>query len=99
MNVATLASPPVSDLEAFRARGLAWLESVAPAFGRDARAGLDVEDDLALGRRYQAAKFAAGFAGINWPTEWGGQGLGHLDIGGYHLVLDEHATLLGDWRR
>src|SRR3546814_3488932 len=37
------------------------------------------EEDLALGRRYQKAKFDAGFAGINWPKELGGQGLGHLE--------------------
>ncbi|MFC4295568.1 acyl-CoA dehydrogenase family protein [Novosphingobium tardum] len=69
----------MSDLDAYRAKSRAWLESVAPTFGKDARRGLSVEDDLALGRRYMAAKFDAGFAGINWPTEWGGQGLTHLE--------------------
>jgi alkylation response protein AidB-like acyl-CoA dehydrogenase len=52
---------------------------VAGEFGREARRGLDVEQDLALGRRYLAARFDAGFAGINWPTEMGGQGLTHIE--------------------
>src|SRR3546814_3453189 len=52
---------------------------MAPTFGKAARSGLSVEDDLALGRRYQKAKFDAGFAGINWPKDVGGQGLGHLE--------------------
>lgn len=69
----------MSDYEAFRARARAWLQSVAGEFGREARRGLDVEQDLALGRRYLAARFDAGFAGINWPTEMGGQGLTHIE--------------------
>jgi alkylation response protein AidB-like acyl-CoA dehydrogenase len=69
----------MSDLEAFRAKAAAWCESMVPAFGKAARKGLSVEEDLALGRRYQKAKFDAGFAGINWPTEYGGQGLGHIE--------------------
>ncbi|WP_282948040.1 MULTISPECIES: acyl-CoA dehydrogenase family protein [unclassified Sphingopyxis] len=69
----------MSDLEAFRAKAAAWCESMVPAFGKAARKGLSVEQDLALGRRYQKAKFDAGFAGINWPTEYGGQGLGHIE--------------------
>ena len=55
----------MSDLEAYRAKAAAWCESVAPTFGKAARKGLSVEEDLALGRRYQKAKFDAGFAGIN----------------------------------
>jgi alkylation response protein AidB-like acyl-CoA dehydrogenase len=69
----------MSDLEAFRAKAAAWCESMVPAFGKAARKGLSVEEDLALGRRYQKAKFDSGFAGINWPTEYGGQGLGHIE--------------------
>ncbi len=69
----------MSDLEAYRAKAHAWLSSVSGEFGRDARRGLSVEADLALGRRYQAAKFSAGYAGINWPTDYGGQGLTHIE--------------------
>ena len=69
----------MSDLEAYRAKAAAWLALVAPTFGKEARHGLSEADDLALARRYQAAKFDAGYAAINWPTEYGGQGLGHLE--------------------
>lgn len=69
----------MSDLETFRTKAADWLESAAPAFGKDARRGLSESEDLALARRYQKAKFDAGYAGINWPREFGGQGLGHLE--------------------
>jgi Acyl-CoA dehydrogenases len=69
----------MSDLEAFRARAAAWLEAMVPLYGKAAREGLTEAEDLALARRYQKAKFDAGYAGINWPREFGGQGLGHLE--------------------
>ncbi len=69
----------MSALDEYRATARGWLESVAPTFGREARRGLAVEDDLALGRRYMAARHDTGYAGINWPKEIGGQGLGHLE--------------------
>ena len=69
----------MSDLAAYSAKANAWLTSVAGEFGREARRGLTEEQDLALGRRYQRAKFDAGYAGINWPTEYGGQGLTHIE--------------------
>lgn len=68
----------MSELEAFTQGARSWLASMAPRFGRAAREGLDEAQDLALGRAYQAAKYEAGYAGINWPTEIGGQGLSHL---------------------
>ena len=73
----------MTDLNAYRETARAWLETVAPQFGREARRGLSVADDLALGRRYMAARFDAGYAGINWPVEMGGQGLGHLEKVGF----------------
>ncbi|MET0380412.1 MAG: acyl-CoA dehydrogenase family protein [Methyloceanibacter sp.] len=69
----------MSDLEAYRARAAEWLANMAATFGKDARRGLSEGEDLALARRYQKAKFEAGYAGINWPAEFGGQGLGHLE--------------------
>ncbi|MGN6691456.1 MAG: acyl-CoA dehydrogenase family protein [Sphingopyxis sp.] len=69
----------MSDLETFRASAAAWLESMVPTYGKAARQGLSEAEDLALARRYQKAKFDAGYAGINWPTEFGGQGRGHLE--------------------
>ncbi|WP_374530521.1 acyl-CoA dehydrogenase family protein [Novosphingobium sp.] len=68
----------MSDLEAYRLKARAFLESMAPKYAREARIGNTVEQDLALGREYMAARFDAGFAGINWPTEMWGQGLSHL---------------------
>lgn len=69
----------MSDFEAFRHRANHWLASVAPKYGRAARRGLSEADDLALGRSYLAERFEAGFAGINWPKEMGGQGLTHIE--------------------
>ncbi|MGH6786471.1 MAG: acyl-CoA dehydrogenase family protein [Novosphingobium sp.] len=68
----------MSELETYAAKARAWLETQAAKYGRAARAGNDVEQDLALGRDYMAAKFDAGYAGINWPADVGGQGLSNL---------------------
>lgn len=69
----------MSNLDAFRARARAWLESVAPLYGKAAHSHLTYDEKLALGRRYLKARFDAGFAGINWPKEMGGQGLTHIE--------------------
>ncbi|MFN4359071.1 acyl-CoA dehydrogenase family protein [Sphingopyxis alaskensis] len=69
----------MTDIEAYRRKARSWLESVAPRYGRAARAGLSEEENLALGRAYLRERHAAGYAGINWPTEYGGQGLGHIE--------------------
>ena len=69
----------MSEFEAFRQRAHEWLASVAGTFGKAARKGLSETEDLALGRRYLAARFGAGFAGINWPKDMGGQGLSHIE--------------------
>ena len=69
----------MSDLDSYRADARAWLTSVAGQFGAGARRGLTEEQDLALARRYQRAKFDAGYAGISWPKDFGGQGLGPLE--------------------
>jgi alkylation response protein AidB-like acyl-CoA dehydrogenase len=78
----------MSDLEAYRWEARAWLESVAPVYGAKARAGMTLEQDLAVARRYQRAKFDAGYAGINWEPEWGGQGLSPL-----HKVVFEQEEM------
>jgi alkylation response protein AidB-like acyl-CoA dehydrogenase len=69
----------MSDLETFHTRARAWLESVAPTYGKAAQTHLAYEEKLALGRRYLKARFDAGFAGINWPVDMGGQGLTHIE--------------------
>jgi len=74
----------MTDPDAWQERSRAWLASVAPEFGREARAGLSQDEDLAVGRRYMAAKYDAGFSGITIPVEFGGQGLSPL-----HKVLFE----------
>jgi alkylation response protein AidB-like acyl-CoA dehydrogenase len=68
----------MSDLEPYRAKARTFLESMAPKYGRAARTGNSVEQDLALGREYMAKRYDAGFGGINWSPDVGGQGLTHL---------------------
>lgn len=69
----------MSDLNAYREKAKAWLESKAPHFGRDAQKGLSHEDHLELARKWQAEKHDAGYTGITWPKEHGGQGLSPLE--------------------
>ncbi len=69
----------MNELDAFRARARAWLQSVAPTYGKAAQTHLSYDEKLALGRRYLKIRFDAGFAGINWPVEMGGQGLTHIE--------------------
>ena len=65
----------MTELNVFVGRASAWLDEVAPRFGRDARVGLTEEEDLAHGRAYLAERYEAGFAGIDWPERFGGLGL------------------------
>jgi alkylation response protein AidB-like acyl-CoA dehydrogenase len=69
----------MSALDDYRAKAKAWLETQAPLFGRDARKGLNEQQDLALGRKWQATKYEAGYAGITWKKEHRGQGLSPLE--------------------
>jgi alkylation response protein AidB-like acyl-CoA dehydrogenase len=69
----------MTDIAAYAAKADAWLQSVAGEFGSAARKGLSEAEDLALGRRYLKARFDAGYAGINWSPEFGGQGLTHIE--------------------
>jgi alkylation response protein AidB-like acyl-CoA dehydrogenase len=59
----------------FRARARAWLQANAPRRGADA----DDEDagatTIAEQKAFQAKLYEAGFVGITWPREYGGQGL------------------------
>ncbi|WP_433137472.1 acyl-CoA dehydrogenase family protein [Actinomadura nitritigenes] len=58
--------------EDYRARVRAWLAANAPG----PVGGLPPEEQLSAAKRFQAALYEAGFAGITWPKEAGGQGLG-----------------------
>jgi len=69
----------MTELQAYSAAANDWLSSVAPTFGSTARKGLSEPEDLALGRRYLKARYEAGYGGINWSKEWGGQGLTHIE--------------------
>lgn len=72
----SLLSP---ELEAFRARAVAFMQPHVAEFGQSARLGLSLDDDIALARRWQATKAEAGFAGLTFPVEYGGQGLSQLE--------------------
>ena len=54
----------MSDLETYRAKAAAWLESVAPTFGREARKHIERSISLLLfsGTRYfpKRVRFASG---------------------------------------
>ncbi|HVE73509.1 MAG TPA: acyl-CoA dehydrogenase family protein [Mycobacteriales bacterium] len=62
--------------EAFRAELRAWLDANLPAEMRRSDFWEDKSEDeqFAIRRAWEADKAKAGFAGIQWPTEYGGRG-------------------------
>ena len=69
--------------EDFRARARAWLEANAPRRGSaddEAEAETRGQDAvIAEQKAFQAKLYDAGFAGLTWPEEYGGQGLGSAE--------------------
>jgi alkylation response protein AidB-like acyl-CoA dehydrogenase len=58
--------------EAFRAEARAWLEANVPKSARPAAGDLHARRDFDMA--WQRTMFDAGWAGINWPKEYGGRG-------------------------
>jgi alkylation response protein AidB-like acyl-CoA dehydrogenase len=76
-------------VEEFRARVRGWLEANAPQRSADdgsedvgSSTGIDAQ------RAFQARLYDAGFAGITWPAEYGGQGLTNAE----QIVFSEEAA-------
>jgi alkylation response protein AidB-like acyl-CoA dehydrogenase len=71
----------MTSIDEFRARARRWLEQNAKPF--DESADYDMEGSsvpLEESKRFQKALWEAGFAGITWPKEYGGQGLGAEEL-------------------
>jgi alkylation response protein AidB-like acyl-CoA dehydrogenase len=62
------------DAEDFRSRARAWLEANAPRPSSDA-AEIGGSNGIKAQQAFQARLYDAGFAGITWPAQYGGQGL------------------------
>jgi alkylation response protein AidB-like acyl-CoA dehydrogenase len=62
--------------ELFRAELRSWLDRNVPEEWRAPGywSGLSADESFARRREWEASKTAAGFSGIDWPTEFGGRG-------------------------
>jgi len=62
--------------EQFRSELRAWLETALPQEMREPAywAGMSDDEQFQARREWETGKAAAGFAGIQWPTEYGGRG-------------------------
>jgi hypothetical protein len=79
------------DLEAYRISVREFLVRQVAHYGRQARLGLSEAEDLALGRRWQRLKHDNGFAGINWPSRYGGAGRSLI----HKIIFDQEEMLSG----
>jgi alkylation response protein AidB-like acyl-CoA dehydrogenase len=58
----------------FRDELRAWLHANVPADWSVKRSGEEMEERFAFLREWQKTVFAAGWAGVSWPKEYGGRG-------------------------
>jgi alkylation response protein AidB-like acyl-CoA dehydrogenase len=65
------AEPTPDELERYRERAITWLD----AHAKPRRPGESSWTDTAAAKAFQAGLYAAGYVGIPWPREYGGQGL------------------------
>ncbi|GAA3128108.1 acyl-CoA dehydrogenase [Planomonospora alba] len=63
------------DLEEYRRQAREWLEANAPRTAEDTGGGNPGADGVAAAKAFMAKLYDAGYSGITWPKEWGGQGL------------------------
>lgn len=76
-----------ADERAFRSRLKDWLADNVPTEARPESAAESVDYD----RSWQRKLFDAGFAGVNWPKEFGGAGLSTIE----QFIWFEEAALAG----
>lgn len=67
------------ELKLYRERARTWLAEHAPKYSGQTRHGLSFDDDLALGRAWQAHKVQHGYGCITLPHEYGGAGGSELE--------------------
>ena len=79
----------------FRNRARAWLEANAPRRGRDDEGGGPGHADIAAQQAFQAKLYDAGFAGITWPEEYGGQGLTDAEQLAFGQAARDYALPVG----
>ena len=77
----------------YRARVRAWIEEHADEAPGELAGGTDdaLRDEVAALKQWQARLAAAGLAGLTWPVEWGGQGLGPVE----HVIVDQELARAG----
>jgi alkylation response protein AidB-like acyl-CoA dehydrogenase len=78
------------DQEAFRQRVRSWLEANIPDdWTKFGMSEVPRPEAYAFLRKWQAALFDAGFIGITWPKEYGGQGLTFVE----EMILHQEMAL------
>lgn len=75
-----------SALAEFERRAEAWLEANVPQLWRDNRGALSGEESDAIRREWDRQLWRGGFAGIRFPREYGGQGLGLAEDVVFHVL-------------
>jgi alkylation response protein AidB-like acyl-CoA dehydrogenase len=81
------------DEEKYRAEVRAWLEAHVPAWAREALPGDAGDDDERFERHraWQRELYGAGYLGVTWPVEFGGQGRTHVE----NAILQEEMVRAG----
>jgi alkylation response protein AidB-like acyl-CoA dehydrogenase len=91
-----------TDLTEFERGARAWLAEHAPRHGwergaRRRRRDGDEDEILASAKECQALLFDAGYAGLSWPTEYGGQGLGIREQIAFNIASLDYDLPLGPY--
>src|ERR1700722_10791669 len=80
----------------FRNRARAWLAENAPRrAAADDESGGPARADIAAQKAFQARLYDAGFAGITWPREYGGQGLTNAEQIAFGQAARDYALPVG----
>jgi len=81
--------------EEFRAKASAWLQENATPFDELPDSEPDAGVSLEESKRFQQALWEAGLAGITWPKEYGGAGLGADELVAFNQVAADYRLPTG----